>query len=58
MQLLLLGDSQIERIWVNVRGNRELLRNAIYIPVKRLDQMAGGFNSITASVSRFILAFG
>ena len=50
MVLLLLGDSQVERIWPSVRLDRELLRDAIFIPVKNQAAVADGFRSITASV--------
>ena len=50
MVLLLLGDSQVERIWPSVRLDRELLRDAIFIPVKNQATVADGFRSITASV--------
>ena len=50
MVLLLLGDSQCERIWPSVRLDRELLRDAIFFPVKNLAAVPSGFQSITASV--------
>ena len=55
MALLLLADSNAERIWLSVRNNRELLRTAIFVPVKRYDQMQAGFQAILPSVS--ILVF-
>ena len=51
MTLLLLGDSNVERSWLNVRNNRELLRGAVFVPVKRFDQIVTGFNSLIPSVS-------
>ena len=51
MVLLLLGDSQVQRIWPNVRLDRELLRDAIYVPVKNRASILSGYQSITASVS-------
>lgn len=51
MSLLLLADSQIERVWLNVRNNREAYRSAIFIPVKNFDQLLNGFNSIQSTVS-------
>ena len=51
MSLLILADSQVDRIWRNVRQNRELLRTAEYFPVKRVDQLAEGFKAMKASVS-------
>ena len=54
MSLLILADSQIERIWRNVRQNRELLRTAELIPVKRFNQLHEGFKVMKATVSRLI----
>ena len=51
MVLLILGDSQVERIWPSVRLDREVLRDAIYFPVKNHGAIMQGFKSITASVS-------
>ena len=51
MVLLILGDSQIERIWPSVRLDREVLRDAIYFPVKNRGAIMQGFKSITANVS-------
>ena len=51
MSLLVLGDSNVERAWLGVRNNRELLRTATYVPVKRIDQIQSGFQAVTASVS-------
>ena len=50
MSLLILADSQVERVWRNVRQNRELLRTAIYAPVKRLSQLQDGIRVMTAQV--------
>ena len=54
MSLLLLGDSNVERIWLNVRNNRELLRTGLFIAVKRFDQLSSGFQAVTSSVSIII----
>ena len=51
MALMLLGDSNVERVWLNVRNNRELLRNAVVFSVKRLDQIQSGFQALIPSVS-------
>ena len=51
MVLLLLGDSQVERIWPTVRLDREMLRDAIFFPVKNRGAVSAGFQSITAAVS-------
>ena len=50
MVLLLLGDSQVERIWPSVRLDREVLRDAIYFPVKNRSAILSGYKSITAAV--------
>ena len=52
MVLLLLGDSQVERVWPTVRLDRELLRDAIFFPVKNRASILSGFQSMTASVRR------
>lgn len=51
MSLLILGDSNVERAWLGVRNDRELLRTATFVPVKRIDQLQTGFQALTASVS-------
>ena len=51
MVLLLLGDSQVERVWPTVRLDREVLRDAIFIPVKNRQAIMAGYQSITAAVS-------
>ena len=55
MSLLLIGDSNVKRIWLHVKENREHLRSAMFVPVKRIDQLSAGFQAITASVSKFWL---
>ena len=50
MSLLILADSQIERVWRNVRQNREILRTAEFVPVKRFNQMHDGFKAMKATV--------
>ena len=55
MSLLLIGDSNVKRIWLHVKENREHLRSAMFVPVKRIDQLSAGFQAITASVSIFWL---
>ena len=54
MSLLILADSQVERVWRNVRNNRELLRTATYVPVKRIGQLHDGVKSMTAQVRFYI----
>ena len=51
MALLLLADSQLERVWPNVRNNWEAYRTAIFTPVKNFDQMLKGFMNIQSTVS-------
>ena len=51
MALMLLGDWNVERVWLNVRNNRELLRNAVVFSVKRFDQIQSGFQALIPSVS-------
>ena len=41
-QLLLLGDSQVERVWNHVRGDRDLLRTGLFFPVKSRKAMDAG----------------
>ena len=50
-RVLLLGDSQVERVWANVRGNREILRDAIFCPVKNRKSMLPGLQSVKPSVN-------
>ena len=50
MSLLILADSQVERVWRNVCQNRELLRTATYVPVKRIGQLHDGARAMTAQV--------
>ena len=40
---------------MHVRENREHLRSAIFVPVKRMDQLPVGFQAITASVSIILM---
>ena len=51
MVLLLMADSQFERVWANIRNNREGYRTRIFIPVKNLGQLVNGVQGMTASVS-------
>ena len=55
MSLLIIADSQVERVWRNVRQNREMLRTATYIPVKRISQLPDGVKAMTAQVISYIL---
>ena len=54
MSLLILADSQVERVWRNVRNNWELLQTATYVPVKRLGQLHDGVRSMTAQVRFYV----
>ena len=47
----MIGDSNVERIWLHVMNNREHLRTGFFVPVKRMDQIQSSFQSLTASVS-------
>ena len=49
--LLILGDSQIERVWNNVRNNRDILKAAQYFPVKQRQTMMAGFQAIRPTVN-------
>ena len=57
MVLLILGDSQVERIWPSVRLDREVLRDALFFPVKNRSAILSGFNAMTASVRIHFLMF-
>ena len=50
-QLLLLGDSQVERVWNHVRGDRDLLRTGLFFPVKSRKAMDAGFKALRPTVS-------
>ena len=52
----MLGDSNVERAWLHTRNNREMLRTAIFVPVKRIDQLQPSYQSITPSVSITIIS--
>lgn len=51
MVLMLMADSQLERVWASVRNNREGYRTGLFVPVKNLGQLFSGVQSMTASVS-------
>ena len=55
MSLLVLGDSNVELAWLHARNNREMLRTAIFVPVKQIDQLQPSYQSITPSVSITII---
>ena len=57
MSLLVLGESNVERAWLSVRNNRELLRSAVFVPVKRIDQLQAGFQAMTSNVRLIIFNF-
>ena len=56
-KLLILGDSQIERVWNNVRGNREMLQSAFYFPVKNRNSLLAGFQAAKPTVSWILCYF-
>lgn len=50
VNLLILGDSQVERVWNHVRGDREQLKTGYFVPVKNKKAMLNGFKSIKPTV--------
>ena len=50
-QLLVLGDSQIERVWNHVRGDREQLKAGLFFSVKSRAHLFHGFKQIKPTVS-------
>ena len=50
VSLLILGDSQVERVWNHVRGDREQLKTGYFVPVKNKKAMLNGFKSIKPTV--------
>ena len=57
MSLLVLADSQIERVWRSVRQDREILKTAEFVPVKRFNQMHDGFKAMKATVRLPLMFF-
>ena len=55
VHLLILGDSQVERVWNHVRGDREQLKTGFFVPVKNKKAMLNGFKSIKPTVIFFDL---
>ena len=55
MVLMLMADSQLERVWASVRNNREGYRTGLFVPVKNRQAIMSGYQSITAAVSVLIL---
>ena len=58
MSLLVLADSQIERVWRSVRQDREILKTAEFVPVKRFNQMHDGFKAMKATVRLLTVLIG
>ena len=58
MSLLILADSQIERVWRSVRQDREILKTAEFVPVKRFNQMHDGFKAMKATVRLLAVVIG
>ena len=58
MSLLILADSQIERVWRSVRQDREILKTAEFVPVKRFNQMHDGFKAMKATVRLLTVLIG
>lgn len=50
-QLLVLGDSQVERVWNHVRGDREQLKSGLFFAVKSRAHLFSGFKSMKPGVS-------
>ena len=55
MALMLIADSQVQRIWNQVRANRELLRTSTYVLVKNIEHVSAAYQSIKPSVSMPLL---
>ena len=51
MVLMLMADSQLERVWASVRNNRKGYRTGLFVPVKNRQAIMAGYQSITAAVS-------
>ena len=58
MSLLILADSQIERVWRSVRQDRDILKTAEFVPVKRFNQMHDGFKAMKATVRLLTVLIG
>ena len=58
MTLLVLGDSQVSRVWSAVKANRECLRTGSYEAVKNRDAIMPALGGIGEKVCiRFIYLF-
>ena len=51
MALLLIADSQVQRVWNQVWANRELLRTSTNVLVKNFDHVEAAYKSIKPNVS-------
>ena len=54
MALMLIADSQVQRIWNQVRANRELLRTSTYVLVKNIDHVEAAYRSIKPTVHCYL----
>ena len=59
MTLLVLGDSQVSRVWSAVKANRDCLRTGSYEAVKNRDAIMPALGGIGEKVCiRFIYLYG
>ena len=58
MTLLVLGDSQVSRVWSAVKANRECLRTGSYEAVKNRDALIPALGGIGEKVCMFIRVKG
>ena len=54
MTLLVLGDSQVSRVWSAVKANRECLKTGSYEAVKNRDALMPALSGIGEKVCIFI----
>ena len=57
MTLLVLGDSQVSRVWSAVKANRECLKTGSYEAVKNRDALMPALGGIGEKVCIFIKTF-
>ena len=57
MTLLVLGDSQVSRVWSAVKANRECLKTGSYEAVKNRDALMPALGGIGEKVCIFIKPF-
>ena len=54
MTLLVLGDSQVSRVWSAVKANRECLRTGSYEAVKNRDAIMPALGGICEKVCNYL----